>query len=211
MGYYLPAKTRKSRFVEMFGDGKFDGVPLSEVTTKITDGTHKTPTYLEEGVVFISAKNIVDGKIDFKDVKHISQSEYEEIQRRCNLERGDLLLTKSGSLGTVAIVETDEKLGLFESLAVIKYRRDLVEGKYLSSAIMSPDVQRQFSSGTKGVAIKHLYLNVITKIAVPLPPLALQREFAAFVAEVDKSKFAVRRSLEELQKLYRQQLQEAFG
>ena len=201
----------KSRFVEMFGSGRYDGVPLSEVTTKITDGTHKTPTYLDDGVVFISAKNIVDGRIDFKDVKHISQSEYDEIQRRCNLERGDLLLTKSGSLGTVAMVETDEKLGLFESLAVIKYRRDLVEGKYLSSAIMSPGVQRQFSSGTKGVAIKHLHLNVISKIEVPLPPLALQREFAAFVAEVDKSKFAVRKSLESYQKLYRQQLQEAFG
>ena len=204
-------RPHKSRFVEMFGDGKYPEKFLADVSTKITDGTHKTPKYLSTGVRFISAKNIIDGHIDLTNTKFISEDEYQEIQRRCNLELGDVLLTKSGSLGAVAIVDRQERLGLFESLAVIKAKRELVDVCYLKYAIDSPAVQHQFKQGVKGIAIRHLHLNVIARTRIPLPPLALQREFATFVAKVDKLAFAVRKSLESAEKLYRQQLSEAFA
>ena len=69
----------RARFVEMFENKGYPVCKLSEYTTKITDGTHKTPNYLSEGVVFISAKNIVNGKLNFSDVKHISKEECSEI------------------------------------------------------------------------------------------------------------------------------------
>ena len=102
----------------MFGHKTYPVRCLGDVCLKITDGTHKTPQYLESGITFISAKNVVNGYLDFSDVKYISEKEYYEIQERCNTEHGDVLLTKSGSLGTPVIVDTDEPLGLFESLAV---------------------------------------------------------------------------------------------
>lgn len=85
----------KARFVEMFDGNGYSEMQLSQVCKKITDGTHKTPRYLDHGITFISAKNIIDGKLDFMDIKYISKGEYQEIQRRCQTEQGDVLLAKS--------------------------------------------------------------------------------------------------------------------
>ena len=179
----------KSQFIELFGDNEYPEYKLSEVCEKITDGTHKTPNYQDEGITFISAKNIVDGKLNFSDIKHITITEYEEIQKRCRLEQGDLLMSKSGSLGSLAIVDTDEPLGLFESLAIIKYNRQLLNGIFLMEQLRSDKSQGQLMSGVKGVAVKHLHLNVISETTVIVPPLEQQLEFAKIVQQTDKSKY----------------------
>ena len=178
----------KSRFVEMFDNKKYPRVRLGDICSKITDGTHKTPNYLADGVTFISAKNIVNGELDFSDIKHISEEEYQEIQNRCQTEKYDILLSKSGSLGTPVIVRTAEKLGLFESLAVIKYNREQIIPEFLCEQIKSYRIQRQFKTGKKGVAIKHLHLGVIADTKIIIPTMDEQRQFANFVKQVDKSK-----------------------
>lgn len=188
----------KSQFVEMFGTGDFPIRRLGDVCVKITDGTHKTPNYQDVGITFISAKNVVNGKLDFSDVKHISEEEYQEIQRRCQTEVGDVLLTKSGSLGSPVVVESSEPLGLFESLAVIKYDRALLNGTFLCEQIKGDAVQRQLTSNIKGVAVKHLHLNVISDTMIIVPPLGMQETFNAFVAQADKSKFAAQQALADI-------------
>lgn len=178
----------KARFIEMFENEKNDIVKLGDVCTKITDGTHKTPNYLDKGITFISAKNIVNGELDFSDVKYISEDEYFEIQKRCRTELNDILLSKSGSLGAPVIVKTEERLGLFESLAVIKYDRDKLIPEFLCEQLKTEKIQRQFKTGTKGVAIKHLHLGVISNIDIIIPNIAEQKKFADFVKQVNKSK-----------------------
>lgn len=178
----------QARFVEMFEHGQYNIVRLGGVCTKITDGTHKTPNYLNDGITFISAKNIVNGELDFSDVKYISEDEYMEIQKRCQIEKYDILLSKSGSLGAPVIVKTEEKIGLFESLAVIKYDRTKLIPEFLCEQLKTEKIQRQFKTGTKGVAIKHLHLGVISDIGVIIPDLEEQNQFADFVHQVDKLK-----------------------
>ncbi|MGN0483969.1 MAG: restriction endonuclease subunit S [Lachnospiraceae bacterium] len=195
----------------MFEKGEYDTVRLGDVCTKITDGTHKTPNYLDDGITFISAKNIVNGELDFSDVKHISEDEYMEIQKRCQTEMNDILLSKSGSLGAPVIVKTEEKLGLFESLAVIKYDRTKLIPEFLCEQLKTEKIQRQFMTGTKGVAIKHLHLGVIADIEVIIPNLEEQKQFATFVHQVDKSKVAIQKSLDETQLLFDSLMQQYFG
>ena len=79
-------------------------VKLNEISSKITDGTHFTPTYVQKGIHFISVKDIHNGKINFEDTKYISVDEHRELIKRCNPEEGDLLITKSGTIGRMAIV-----------------------------------------------------------------------------------------------------------
>ena len=201
----------KSRFVEMFENKNYQIEKLGAVCRKITDGTHKTPTYLDEGITFISAKNIVNGELDFTDIKHISEEEYQEIQNSCQTDIFDILLSKSGSLGAPVIVKTKEKLGLFESLAVLKYDRDRLLPEFLCEQLKMDSVQRQFKTGTKGVAIKHLHLGVIADTDIIVPPLKEQKIFADFVAQVDKSKLAVQKSLEQLEILKKSLMQAYFG
>ncbi len=178
----------KSRFIEMFSEANYPKLKLSEVCDKITDGTHKTPHYLNEGITFISAKNIVNGELNFSDVKYISDKEYSEIQKRCQTEKFDILLAKSGTLGTPAIVRTDKKLGLFESLAVIKYDRKRMLPEFLCQQLRSDSIQKQFKEGTKGVAVKHLHLGVIAATTVIVPPMSVQKEFAEFAKQINKSR-----------------------
>ena len=201
----------KARFVELFDNANYPKIRLGDACKKITDGTHKTPNYLDDGITFISAKNIIDGELDFSDVKYISEDEYQEIQKRCQTEKNDILLSKSGSLGAPVIVRTEEKLGLFESLAVLKYERDRFLSEFLCEQLKTDMVQRQFTSGTKGVAIKHLHLGVIADTEIIEPPMEEQKIFADFVKQVDKSKVAVQKSLDETQKLFDSLMQEYFG
>ncbi len=201
----------KARFVELFDNGNYPQIKLGDACKKITDGTHKTPNYLDEGITFISAKNIVDGELDFSDVKHISEEEYQEIQKRCQTEINDILLSKSGSLGSPVIVRTEEKLGLFESLAVLKYERERFLPEFLCEQLKTDMVQRQFTTGTKGVAIKHLHLGVIAETEIIEPPMEEQKAFAGFVKQVDKSKFAVQKALDETKLLFDSLMQEYFG
>lgn len=201
----------KARFVELFENGRYSVFKLGEMCSKITDGTHKTPNYLDDGVVFISAKNIVRGELDFSDVKYISEHEYAEIQKRCQTEKGDILLSKSGSLGSPVIVKTAERIGLFESLAVVKYDRCKLLPEFLCEQLKSDRVQRQFNIGTKGVAIKHLHLGVIADTDVIVPPIEEQFTFAAFVAQTDQQKSTIQQSLAQLELLKKALMQKYFG
>lgn len=201
----------KARFVEMFETRKYPIEKLGRVCEKITDGTHKTPTYLDSGIRFISAKNIIDGKVDLTDTKYISKNEYQEIQKRCQVEIQDILLTKSGTLGMPAIIRTDCALGLFESLAVIKYDRSKLLPYFLYEQLRCNRVQRQFKAGTKGVAVKHLHLGVISAIDIIVPPISFQLEFSDFAEQVDKQKQTVQRSLEKLELMKKALMQEYFG
>lgn len=201
----------KSQFIEMFIGKGYSTNKLSEVCTVITDGTHKTPVYQEHGITFISAKNIIDGKVDFTDVKYISQIEYQEIQKRCRTEAGDILLTKSGTLGAVALVDTDQPLGLFESLALLKYDREQLNGIFLKEQLRSSPIQLRLLSEMKGVAVKHLHLNVISKTEIVVPPLTLQQKFATFVRQSDKSKFELEQALSELTATYKCIISEQLG
>ena len=201
----------KSRFIELFESGNYPVCRLGDVCSKITDGTHKTPNYLDAGVTFISAKNIVNGELDFSDVKYISDQEYAEIQKRCQTEMGDILLSKSGSLGAPVIVKTTERIGLFESLAVIKYDRSKLLPAFLCEQLKSDRIQRQFKVGTKGVAIKHLHLGVIADTDIVVSPIEDQNAFAAFVEQTDKSKLVVQQSIDQLETLKKSLMQKYFG
>lgn len=201
----------KARFVEMFETRKYPIEKLGRVCEKITDGTHKTPTYLDSGIKFISAKNIIDGKVDLTDTKYISKNEYQEIQKRCQVEIQDILLTKSGTLGIPAIIRTDCALGLFESLAVIKYDRSKLLPYFLYEQLRCNRVQRQFKAGTKGVAVKHLHLGVISDIDIIVPPISYQLEFSDFAEQVDKQKQTVQQSLDKLELVKKALMQEYFG
>ena len=198
----------KSQFIELFAEKEYPRCKLSDVCKKITDGTHKTPNYQDQGIAFISAKNIVDGKLDFSDIKHITQSEYEEIQKRCQLEIGDLLMSKSGSLGSLAIVETTEPLGLFESLAIIKYDRKLLDGVFLKEQLRSDKLQEQLMARVKGVAVKHLHLNVISETTIIVPPLEEQIVFSHIVQQTDKSKFEIKKAIENTSALIKSLMQQ---
>jgi type I restriction enzyme S subunit len=159
-------------------------VSLDTLTKKITDGTHHTPKYTESGVHFISVKDIRDGKIDFSDTKFISQEEHRELSRRCPVEIGDLLITKSGTIGRTAIVETTIDFSLFVSVALIKPASDEVNAKFIDMALRKWINEIDISSRIVGSAIKNLHLRDMKVLAIPFAPKEEQTEIVRRVEEL---------------------------
>lgn len=108
-------------------------VKLNTICKMITDGTHVTPEYLDEGYPFLSIKDISSGKIDFSNVKYISKDEHEALYKSTPVEKGDMLFTRIGTLGVFIIVDTDEVFDIFVSVGLIKFNDeiDLVSKKYI--------------------------------------------------------------------------------
>ena len=148
---------------------------LENISHKITDGAHKTPTYVKEGVPFISVKDIRNNEIFFDDTKFITLEEHQELYKRCNPEKGDVLVTKSGTIGRTAIVKDDFEFSLFVSVALIKNIKNVVQSNFLSYAMQDFINKIDISRDIKGGVIKNYHISDMKKQLVPLPPLEEQK------------------------------------
>lgn len=180
-------KLVKARFVEMFG-GEKNLMAMSDICSIITDGTHQPPKFKEDGIPFIFVSNITSDKLTYEAEKFIDQDTYNELVRRTPIEIGDVLLSTVGSYGHPAVVKSDKKFLFQRHIAYLKPKREIVDSDYLHGAILSPGAQRQIEQGVKGIAQKTLNLSEIKKMRIPIPNMDKQKEFAIFVAQVDKSK-----------------------
>ena len=177
----------KARFVEMFG-GEKNLMAMSDICSIITDGTHQPPKFKEDGIPFIFVSNITSDKLTYEAEKFIDQDTYNELVKRTPIEIGDVLLSTVGSYGHPAVVKSDKKFLFQRHIAYLKPKKEIVDSDYLHGAILSPGAQRQIEQGVKGIAQKTLNLSEIKKMRIPIPNMDKQKEFATFVAQVDKSK-----------------------
>ncbi|MDP2419219.1 MAG: restriction endonuclease subunit S [Hydrogenophaga sp.] len=156
---------------------------VNDLAVKIVDGTHHTPTYVDEGIPFISVKDIRESRISFEATRLISAAEHDELSKRCNPEFGDVLITKSGTIGRTAIVATTTPFSLFVSVALIKPVKGIVDPKYLMLTLDAYIQSIDISQDVKGGLLKNLHLEDLRLISVQLPPAAEQ---VRIVAEVDR-------------------------
>ena len=176
----------KARFVEMFGsiyDNKFgyNVRTLQDVCEPIKDGTHQTPTYIDDsinGFKFLSSKDVTTGKIDWNHLKYIQEELHNKLYKRISPRKGDILLAKNGTTGVAAIVDKDEVFDIYVSLALIR-PLDIVVSEYLCSAINSTETKKQFDGSLKGIGVPNLHLGEIKKTQIIVPPIELQNQFAA--------------------------------
>ena len=159
-------------------------VTLGSILNKLTDGTHKTPKYTSTGVKFVSVKDMSNGFLSLENTKYISEEEHKELYERCNPEKGDLILSKVGTTGVPAIVDTTEPFSLFVSVALLKFDCKCIDIKFLYYMLMSPLVQAQATENTRGVGNKNWVLDAIASTMVVLPPLVEQKRIVAKIEEL---------------------------
>ena len=184
---------------------------MDEVCSIITDGTHQPPKFKDTGIPFIFVSNITGDRVTYDAEKFIDQDTYDELIKRTPIEIGDILLSTVGSYGHTAVVKTNKKFLFQRHIAYLKPKKELVNSDYLHGAILSPDAQRQIEKGVKGIAQKTLNLSEIKKMKIPVPSMDRQKAFATFVAQVDKSKAVIQKSLDEAQLLFDSLMQQYFG
>jgi type I restriction enzyme S subunit len=156
---------------------------LKEICEKITDGTHQTPKYYSEGIVFLSSRNVTSGKIDWGNVKYIDNAQHLEMHSRVAPRRGDILLAKNGTTGVAAIVDRDTVFDIYVSLAHIR-PLPVIRPRLLLHFINSPIAKVQFNQRLKGVGVPNLHLEEIREVRLHFPEDLMAQD--RLVAEVDE-------------------------
>ena len=182
-------------------------VRLAELCTKITDGTHRTPTYVKKGVPFLRVVDIQSTKIDWRQVKWIPRNEHEELIKRCKPEKGDVLLSKNGTIGKTKVVDWDQEFSIFVSLCLLKVKRKSLNNVYLAEFLSSkglPQIQKR----GKRMTVTNLHLVEIRELLIPVPSLSDQQEIAEILQACDDKIIALEQETARLDELFHAMLEE---
>ncbi len=149
-------------------------VNITEVTSKITDGTHHSPENKPIGdFLYITAKNIKYDGIKKDSATYVNSNVHTEIYSRCNPEYGDILYIKDGATaGVVAINDLKVPFSLLSSVALIKPLGIL--NRYLYYFLRSDFSNSSIKKSMKGVGITRITLRQIEEWNIPVPPYAEQ-------------------------------------
>lgn len=149
-------------------------VMLKQITNLITDGTHQTPTYISDGIPFLSIKDISSGIIDLSNCKYISNEEHKALSKHANIEKNDLLFCRIGTLGKSIVVE--EKFlpfDIFVSLGLIKIKKEIINPYYLKY-VMESNYYKEYIEVVKidgGVSAAKFNLSSVKSSPIILPKL----------------------------------------
>ena len=158
---------------------------LPEVCRKpITDGTHNSPSNSASGdFLYITAKNIKNLAICLDDATYISKEIHESIYSRCSPELNDILLTKDGTIGEVAVNNLNYPFSMLSSIALIKPSNEILSW-FLAYILISDLLQNKMKKEAKGSALKRIILAQINDFLIPLPPLAEQQRIVTKIEEL---------------------------
>lgn len=149
-------------------------VALDSLCTTIGDVNHKMPKAQETGIPYISTRDFLEnGTIAFEKSKKISEEDYKKLSIKIYPEKGDILLSRYGTVGEVILVKTDKLFQASYSIAIIKPVFHKINN-FIATAIKSDIVQSQIRKYIRGVAQPDLGLGHIRELYLPFPPLAEQ-------------------------------------
>jgi type I restriction enzyme S subunit len=208
----------QSVFLEMFGDPVinekgWEVKKLDNLTNLITDGKHGNCNDEDNsGYFFISAKDVKNNKINYLNTRQIPKKEFEEVDRRTNLQAGDLVMINTGAtIGRMAIavdIPETRKTTFQKSVAVIKTKKEVLIPLYLQYVFeLRLDT---FANKGSGSAIKNLLLSEMKRFKIIVPPIQLQNEFADKIALIEQQKALAKQELQQSEDLFNCLLQQAF-
>ena len=212
----------KARFVEMFGDPvqntqKWEQALLHEVTSKIGSGA--TPkggkeSYQDNGITLVRSMNVHDGRFEYKELAHITDEQAAQLAN-VTVEENDVFINITGASVARSCLVPNEVLParVNQHVAIIRCIRNRLNPVFANRMFLNESFKGQLldigeSSGATRQAITKQQLEMLTII---LPPLDLQHQFAAFVAQTDQQKLTIQQSLDKLELMKKALMQKYFG
>ena len=210
----------KARFIELFGDpiDNPKGYPvhqLSEYITSLTSGSRGWAQYcVDDGEEwFITIKNVKDCHISTDNMQPVNAPDNAEA-KRTKVQEGDLLISITADLGRTGVVTKEiAEHGAYinQHLSCIRLNREVLNPSFVAHYMESPAGKEQFIAKNQSAVKAGLNFNSINSLKIMVPPLAEQNRFIDFIEQVDKSKSAVQKSLDETQVLFDSLMQKYFG
>lgn len=159
----------------------WDVVTMRRVIRRAVDGPHHSPRYFDQGVPFLSARNIKVDRWSLDDVKFISEEDYIDFSRRVLPETGDVLYTKGGTTGVARTVDLQFRFQVWVHIAVLKVLKAKILPEFLATSLNSPRCYEQSQLFTRGATNQDLGLSRMKDIVLSLPPLDDQMAILAFL------------------------------
>lgn len=210
----------KARFVEMFGnpvtnEKGWNQKQLGEITTKLGSGA--TPkggkeAYQEDGITLIRSMNVHNGLFEYKELAHISEEQATKLDN-VTIEENDVLLNITGASVARSCVVPSKILParVNQHVCIIRCNQRIVP-EFLNKLLIDDNYQRLLWSITRGGATREaITKQQVESLKIIVPPIELQNQFADFVHQVDKSKVAVQKALDETQMLFDSLMQKYFA
>lgn len=171
----------------------------------IYDGVHQTPDYQDSGIMFLSVENIVT----LKSEKYIAEEAFER-DYKVYPEKGDILMTRIGDVGTTNVVETAEKVAFYVSLALLKPNG--IDSYFLSNAMKTNAFQKGLRERTLVTAIpQKINKDEIGKIDIFITNNdEEQKKIGAYFSNLDHLITLHQRKCEQTKTLKKYMLQKMF-
>ena len=199
----------KSRFVELFGHKGYPEDSLLNLCNVI-DYRGKTPEKVENGLPFITAKNVRMHQMNLEPREYISKETYDKVMVRGFPKEGDVVFTTEAPLGNVCRIphfDTEFYIGQ----RIVTLQTEKLEPVYLEYALSSDDFKTKYMGKSSGSTVTGIRVRLLEQLTIPVPPMELQEQFATFVEQTQKSKLAIQQSLDKLELLKKSLMQEYFG
>jgi type I restriction enzyme, S subunit len=157
----------------------WDSVPITDYTREIFLGLTSKVDYVSRGgVPLVRATDIASGRLSFANVREISVAQHKKLTKYRKARRGNVLVSKSGSLGVCALVENDREFSIYESIIVLQPGTQL-DSKFLLSLLRHERTQTRMVGAKVGSTVSHLNLETFRKLVIPLPPTKAEQEAIA--------------------------------
>jgi type I restriction enzyme, S subunit len=161
-------------------------VPLGDLCSRVTYGfTNPMPTVEGgDGPFLVTAKDIKDGRVNYLTARRTTWDAFnKKLTDKSRPNIGDVLLTKDGSIGRLAICDKGG-ICINQSVALIQ-GNGRATSEYIKYLLESPEYQRKMEGDSDGTTIKHIYITRVDKMEVPLPSLAEQKAIAHILGTLD--------------------------
>ena len=169
---------------------------------------------IEQGIYFLSAKDVRENGVIFDNPLYISKEDAKKFRKRCNPEKGDILMVSRGAtVGRSCLINSEELFCLLGSVILIKLN-PLISNQYLIYILKSPYILRKLINISGSTAQQAIYLRDIKKIMIPLPSYDEQLKIAEEVtfkfSLIDKEEEIINKTLKQAQRLRQSILKKAF-
>jgi type I restriction enzyme, S subunit len=174
---------------------------------EIRDGTHQTPRYVESGIPFYSVENVTSG--DFTNTKFISEAEHNFLTKSFKIEKGDILMTRIGSIGDCKLIDWEVNASFYVSLALLKIRKGYSPA-FICQYSNTVAFKREIEIHSLQSAIpKKINLGPISYVRINLPAdLNEQAAIAAVLSDMDAEIAAVEAKLDKARDMKQGMMQE---
>ncbi len=171
----------------------------------------QTPEYIEEGIPYITSKNIKNGKIDFSKVNYISQEAFEKISKNRPILVGDILISMIGTLGETTEVTVNDGAFYGQNMFLVRLDESKVDKRYFLNYFKSNYVKRALAEKQNQSTQKYLKANHIEDLYIPVPTVEQQRNIACILDKISEIINSRKQQLQQLDDLVKARFVEMFG